>query len=160
VLIAACRQLTERGITYALHIYGSARPEDEQYEERCRKAAEGLPVTFHGSIENGKLPPIYASSDIFVNLTPAGNYDKTVLEAMSCGTVVVASSEAFADIIAGEHRPTEADATALAQVLEQLIKMAHPRKADLREQYRKYVHDQHSLDRWAHEVTQNLDMLL
>lgn len=52
-------------------------------------------IDFAGSVANDKTPALYQWADIFFNFSKTGSVDKTVLEAMSCGTLVLVSNEAF-----------------------------------------------------------------
>lgn len=154
-LIHACQKLFGQGVEFSLDIYGEASTEYVAYEKECRIAAEGLPITFHGAVSNYELPKIYANHGIFVNLTPAGNYDKTVLEAMACGVLVAVSSPAFSDIIPEEYRPREKEAESLKDVLNTLLTLDRSSREDLQNRYRDYVVNRHDVRILAKELYDN-----
>jgi len=70
---------------------------EEQYlDDLYNKVRElGLDdnVKFLGSIANDRTPPFYKEADIFLNYSDTASLDKTILEAMSCGTLVLTSNE-------------------------------------------------------------------
>ena len=57
-------------------------------------------VSFSGGLRHDEMPSKYNNSDVLVNLSPTGGMDKAVLEAMSCGILVLAANETFKSILA------------------------------------------------------------
>ena len=80
--------------THEVHIYGDAPPQDTLYANTIRATA-GSNVYFHTSVRNSDTPAIYQAHAVFVNLTPRGSMDKTVLEASACGTMAVIINDSF-----------------------------------------------------------------
>lgn len=80
----------------------SGREAEAQYYEKIRKlVAEsnlGGVVEFSPAVPNYQTPQIYNQYDLFVNLTVTGSFDKSTLEAMSCGLPVLVSNRVFTDI--------------------------------------------------------------
>jgi glycosyltransferase involved in cell wall biosynthesis len=82
-------------------------------------------VEFRGYIPNENLPELYRGSDAFVLSSKTERYPITLIEAMSCGTPVVAPSiGAIPEIL--EHERTgllypESSASDLAAVIDQLF---------------------------------------
>lgn len=118
VLIDALRLLRKRDVSFSCSIYGDALPHDAAYLRDLQDSAatHDIPVTFHGGVSNDATPPIYSAHAMFVNLSESGMYDKTILEAAACGTMVLAASEDFARE-AGEST-LFTDARSLAEKLE------------------------------------------
>lgn len=114
VLLEAFADLNKQGEADLLTLVG---PEDEAYTQPLREKYKNLiesgAVIFRGSVENSETPELYAAHTVSVNLTADGNYDKTVLESLACGTPVIVSSKAFSDApIISIERP---DATAVIE---------------------------------------------
>lgn len=130
--------------SFALSIFGSASPKDRRYERNLRRRSSER-VKFFGAVPNYELPGIYNSHEILVNLTPRGNYDKTVLEAAACGALVVVSSKAFADFVPPVFRFKEGDSRSLAKTLEQVSALPGMEKDKLRLALREYVVKNHNL---------------
>jgi len=100
VLLEAFAELYEKGEASLLTIVG---PEDEKYTKPLREQyalliARGA-IIFKGPMLNTETPILYAVHSVSVNLTDKGNYDKTVLESLACGTPCVVASDAFKDFI-------------------------------------------------------------
>ena len=104
ILIGAIRELliTNYELRIIVDIFGGAREEDEDYFKRLKLMVGefGLEdrVKFLGAAPNRKTPEIYQQYDIFVNLTPAGSLDKTILEAFAAGAPVITSNPAVREL--------------------------------------------------------------
>ncbi|PIR06993.1 MAG: hypothetical protein COV55_01035 [Candidatus Komeilibacteria bacterium CG11_big_fil_rev_8_21_14_0_20_36_20] len=80
---------------------------DKIYLEELKKNVKSFnledSVEFVGSVSNVNTPKFYQEADIFLNFSKTGSLDKNVLEAMSCGTLVISSNVAFEDILNSLH---------------------------------------------------------
>jgi len=154
LLIQAMSFLRRRGRKYTLDIYGDAPTRDAGYLEKVKNAA-GVQVGFI-TISSGQphssLPAIFSSARLFVNLTPSGNYDKTVLEAAACETVPLVSSKAFDDLLPRECFFKEGDADDLADRIEWFINLPEEERRKIGVSLRERVVDRHSLDKLVREL--------
>ncbi|MBP6946043.1 MAG: glycosyltransferase family 4 protein [Candidatus Pacebacteria bacterium] len=93
-------------------------PEDPVYGASLRKEyadlVESGAVLFKGSVPNHETPLLYSGAGVSINLATSGHFDKSVLESMACGTPVVISSKAFANLVPEEWIVSENDPQALA----------------------------------------------
>jgi len=126
---------------------------DRAYETRMKDLAVSLGiderVSWLGRVPHDSVAPLYQSADVFVNLTPAGSFDKTALEAMACGTIVVSSNSALLRFLSESdaRRLAFSDAHDLARVLDDLL--SDPARDGMRERMRNVVVRNHSLERWT-----------
>jgi alpha-1,6-mannosyltransferase len=128
----AVEALRRRGRRAVLVVAGDG-PLRARLEQRARES--GLPVTFLGHVtDRGVLGALQASADVALAPGPAETFGLAALEAMACGTPVVASaSSALPEVIgsagavAADHGEAFADAVDL--LLERL-------EADRRERAR------------------------
>jgi glycosyltransferase involved in cell wall biosynthesis len=97
VLLDALELLEKNGIEYTASLYGPHRESDTQYVEELRRRAQASQgnVRVYGPVAHEHLGAIYATHDIFVNLSDPGMYDKTLFEAALSGCVVLATSPDF-----------------------------------------------------------------
>jgi alpha-1,6-mannosyltransferase len=87
-VIEAVKLLVRNGTTVNLDVYGtgSALP-------ALRRAATALPVTFHGHVSGrARLATALAGADVAFAPSAAETFGLSVLEALACGTPVVAAN--------------------------------------------------------------------
>jgi glycosyltransferase involved in cell wall biosynthesis len=96
-LVEALGILAKKGIDFSASFVGDAIPKDAGYHEslKSRALALGLDgkISWESGVPNDRTPAIYSAHEIFINLSPSGMLDKTIFEAMACGTIALASSE-------------------------------------------------------------------
>lgn len=158
ILLQAVKILRESGESVALDIYGAALQRDREYEENVKTEIGELiqkgSVVFHGAITNDKTPELYNSHQVFVNLTPEGNYDKTILEALACETKVLVSSKAFENDLPKIYQFIENNSEHLAEQLKKLFD--NTEETDVKYNLRNYIIKNHSLDLLAKKLKELL----
>lgn len=65
-------------------IAGPILPEDKEYGEQVLKALTPK-IKYIGPVTNEQALKLYQSHETYVNMTPAGSFDKTIFEAAACG---------------------------------------------------------------------------
>jgi glycosyltransferase involved in cell wall biosynthesis len=160
ILVEAVMQLYRRGVPFFLTICGRALPRDAEYERKIRTDVAPLVAAgvcrFVPAVPNAETPALYSGHEVFVNLTPAGNYDKTVLEAAACGCIPVVSSLAFRDALPSELFFRERDSASLADTLERVLALPEERKEAMRVELRTYVVGIHQLSLLVEKIYENL----
>lgn len=120
LLIEAAHLLRERGVPCDLHLYGDPTDADAAYAQSIRAQAGSLAV-FHAGISHEKLPEIFSGAHVVVNMTPTGSFDKTIIEAMACGRLVLVSNKALKEVLPSSCMFTEGEAASLATQLQTLL---------------------------------------
>lgn len=105
--------------TYEFHVYGDAPSQDRAYAERIKCSAPN--TLFHPAVINTETPSIYRSHDVYVNLTPNGSMDKTVLEAAACCVPVLVANESFRGTLPEFSFLLEATPECLAERIRDLV---------------------------------------
>ncbi|HVY72541.1 MAG TPA: glycosyltransferase family 4 protein [Candidatus Paceibacterota bacterium] len=97
LLIEAFDILKKEKVEFTASIYGSVLPADAEYEKKLYARVQELGlveyVSFFSGIANDKAPEIYNAHEIFVNVSPQGMFDKTILEAAACECIVVTANK-------------------------------------------------------------------
>ena len=154
-LIEAVKVLDGRGINFALLIVGSpVFGKDKFYESKLKSMSSDLmsagKICFLPGVPNHKTPAIYSSSDLFVNLTPTGSFDKTTLEAMACKTPVLVSNRVFESFFPPEVRQicmfNESSTDDLPNKIESILALSEYRRQELSKYLREIVVNHHSLN--------------
>ena len=160
-LIEAAKILDGRGLDFKVLVVGSpVSPEDKKYELKLKEISADLlskgKIEFRPAVPNYETPGIYNVSGIFVNLTPTGSFDKTILESMACGTPILVSNKAVEAIIPKEYKNTvifkEGDASDLATKLISYLKVTNNEKIGPGGLMRNLVLEQHSLSRLINKL--------
>lgn len=159
LLVEALAKLKERGVQFSASFYGSALPQDAAYYENIKKegvARLGGSAAFFPGQPHAAAPKIFASHDIFVNLSRSGMYDKTLFEAAASGSLVLAASRDFASL-AGNRFSFEEDGNGLAERLLTLLNLPGIEKEQARAQMRSLA-EHHSLASLAAKLAAELSL--
>ncbi len=132
-LLEAYRSLLDRGSHAGLVIAGRKGWRSEGFFERLAALRLAERVTLLGPFPDAELPTLYSAADVLAFPSLYEGFGLPVLEAMACGTPVVASNTSAIPEVAGEAGilvPPH-DVAALAAALERVLADAVLR-ADLR----------------------------
>lgn len=99
-LVDAAAQLQSK-TTFEIHLYGEPVTNDDlvykqKLQEQIKRLALQDVITFCGSVGNNEIPPVLATADLSVNLTPPGGLDKAVIESAAAGVPVITSNTSYA----------------------------------------------------------------
>ena len=111
--------------TLEVRIIGPTASLDAPYEASLRRQAAELAsnTTFLGPRRPDDLIPAYQAADMVVSLTGLGFFDKSALEAMSCGVPLLTMNPAFAPHLAAAGSPgpiADGNALELANAIERV----------------------------------------
>ncbi|MBN1680341.1 MAG: glycosyltransferase family 4 protein [Anaerolineae bacterium] len=131
------------------------RPGDGDYYQSLLRQRDDLGLDDERFAFMGALPPtelalLYRRASLTVNLTPAGSFDKAVLEAMLTETPPIIAIPAFDDLL-GDHRdalrvPDPEDADAIAAQIAALLHRTPAERAAMGADLRVRAAAHHSLD--------------
>jgi len=158
VLIEAAEELEKNGVEFVLNIIGGAPERDKEYFEKIKTLSRNLEekgrIKFLGEISNLKTPEIYNQNEIFVNLTPEGSLDKTILEAMACEVPVVVANKSFEKDLPG--RLIFENSRDLAEKISALLNAPFDERKTLGRQLRAYSIENHGLDKLTEKIIREL----
>ncbi|MFY9457356.1 MAG: glycosyltransferase family 4 protein [Candidatus Spechtbacterales bacterium] len=155
ILLAAMKLLKEEGANLpALDVVGDPPEESlkkylHSIQDFVKNSGLGDIVTFHESVPNSEAHSWYNRCGIFVNLSPAGYFDKTVLEAMACECLPLVSNKAYESIFPEDLHGilifTQDDAGDLADKLKKVLELPGDKKEEIRKRLREVVIKNHSI---------------
>ncbi len=147
IFIEASKQLEH----FEMHVYGDESPGQSKYRINLIEQGVGHTI-FHSAIPNYATPAIYSEFDMYVNLTPEGSMDKTVLEAAACGALPIVANRSFEGILPDVCLLSESTPRALALHIERFGVMSQDVKQTYRNEMRQSVIQKHSLQKLAAEL--------
>ncbi|HUO56410.1 MAG TPA: glycosyltransferase family 4 protein [Candidatus Paceibacterota bacterium] len=148
VFLDALERLREAHIDFHADVYGAPTyPDDPQFGiflERAKLLQDLKLLSYLGPIANEKTPPIYASHEVYINLTPSGSFDKTIGEAMACGCIPIVSNDALRGSIPEQLLVAPRGQDVVSAVLH-VRSFSNEEREQLRRASRDYIVLEHSL---------------
>lgn len=149
LLIEALSILKTKGVTFSKAIFmGGPSKSDASYPEELSVQAEkggiGNLVEFIGAIPNTDTFRYYRQSDIYVNCSRSGMFDKTIFKASASGCLVLTSSIDFKDLAGDEYFYKDGDAEDLALKLEKFLQTTEEERVMLLGKLKNLI-ERHSL---------------
>lgn len=168
VLLKALAIVRQKYPKVSLTIIGAPTPgklKEAAYYQEIKKLAADLGLSdiadFRLSIPNHQAPEIYNGHDLFVNLTDVGSFDKTTLEAMACGLLVLVSNPAFENIFPQELAKVcmfkEKNGEDLAEKILSILKLSTAERKGIGEKSRQIIVKNHSLDTLINRIVSCLE---
>lgn len=114
-------------------------------------AAKGK-IKFFGKIPNYATPEVYNQNEVFVNLTPSGSFDKTILEAMACQTLVLVSNKSFQDLLSDYLIFREGEPEDFKNKIKNIFTLEKKEKENLGRNLRERVIKDHDLDKLINQL--------
>lgn len=157
ILLSALRLVRAEGTSATLTLVG---PQDalylEQLQEEYKDLFEAGAVHVKGPVAHHETPQLYGAHWVSVNLTAAGNFDKTVLESGACKTPVIVGSPAFKEVVPSEWTIDGTDAAALSRALTRAFALSEAEHHALGQELRERVIATHSLSRLMDQLYSEL----
>ena len=127
-------------------VYGDPTPGREDFARKLKADFSSLKrVSFHSGVRNDETPAIYNAHAIYVNLTPSGSFDKTIGEAMACGSVVVVANDAVRDVVPPACLVDPQSVESVAAGLRAALALSGDKRKELAHKMREYIVNEHSL---------------
>ncbi len=149
LLIEALDILNKKGTNFVCNFYGDPLPKDRDYYEGLKSRAKELgldkKVNFYEAVPNYQTPEIYNRHEIFVNLTPSGSFDKTILEAAACGCLPIIANASLRGEV-DESMITSGEPADIAAKLEFWLKAEKDVVSNVITSLGARVNREHSLD--------------
>ena len=147
--VRALEALHEKGIVFHADIVGDPSEPQSKYAHDVRNLAapmalEGI-VTVEKSVTNEQSRELYRTHAVYVNLTPSGSFDKTIGEAMSTGSLVVAANDAVEGTLPASLMPADESFESAAEAIRTALRMPESERRDVIARSREYIEREHSL---------------
>lgn len=131
-------------------VYGSPSPSHLGFANDLQNEFSHPCIVFHGAVTNEEAPAIYRSHSLFVNLTPSGSFDKTIIEALASGCIVVAANAVVRDVL-GNRFVTDPTAGSVAAAIGRALELSSADQVEAHRIGREYA-EQHSLKQLVERI--------
>lgn len=159
VFVEALEKLHERQLDFKADIVGSPSKGKESFAHDVRNlgatlALEGK-LTVQEAVSHEKVAELFASHAVFCNLSKAGMFDKTTLEAMASGCLVVTTNAEFEAVLPEKLIPPP-DAASVAKALQAALDMPESERTEVTKACREWIAREHSLQRLITAIVSTL----
>ncbi len=153
-LIDSIKISKEKGLKVKLDIVGGVGKIDqtkylENLKQRVKKEGLEKEISFVGSVPNKNIINYLHKADLFINTSQTGSLDKAILEAMSCGLLVLSSNDSskevfreYVDKLFFEKK----DNKDLIDKIHDLSKLSEEEKIKVGKRLRDIIMDDHNLE--------------
>ncbi|MEK7650709.1 MAG: glycosyltransferase family 4 protein [Patescibacteria group bacterium] len=136
IFIDALNELQKLNVQFFATIAGEALPRDTEYERKIKNKVSEYELTdrvkFIGSVTQEQARQLYREHELYVNLTAAGSMDKTIFEAMACGSIPLVVNPFFHNQLPESFvLPGDFTSIELADYLEKIFKKTEDKSEDL-----------------------------
>jgi glycosyltransferase involved in cell wall biosynthesis len=150
LLIEALNILNRKRLDFVCDFYGNPVPGDESYYDslkiKVRELGLGNKIAFYKSVPNYETPKIYNEHEIFVNLTPSGSFDKTILEAAACGCIPIITNQSLSGEIDERMIVKKDIPESVAEMINFWLNISNEEREKVSSRLQKYVLEKHSLN--------------
>jgi glycosyltransferase involved in cell wall biosynthesis len=152
---------------YPLQIIGEAKNEaDKEYllslRKQIPKNTKGKEVIWAGAKPYGSIPQYFQNAEILFNFTPQGSFDKSVLEAMAAGCLVLTSNQSFLPLIPEKWQrylfiKNPMNQTEVGKAIDTLLTLKEEQKKEMRKYFQEIVSREHSVEHLAKVIREIMD---
>lgn len=154
-LIMAIKIMKDEGFNLSVTMIGEpALGSDFDYQNKIESMTRDLDlqsiIKFTGKIKNSELPNFYRKNKIFVNLSQTGSLDKTILEAMASGCIVLSSNDSAKSFLPEEFIIKSDNPSKLSEKIIEALQI------NIGEELRDYVVKNHSLSKLIRSISDSI----
>ena len=149
IFVESLKKLRDEGVKFSATIGGEASDKFAEYEKIIRdKVSEyhlSDKIIFTGAVSKSEALKLYREHEFYVNATPSGSFDKTILEAMACETLPIVSNKSFIGILQKKLIFTENNPKELAEKIKRIMRLGEQEKKNIAVKLRNIVVENHSI---------------
>ena len=143
------KALSRMGDAPHTDVFGAPGPGNAPYASELRSQFRGLEekgvLAYRGGISHAETPSVYGTHDIFIHVGTLRGFNKTLLEAMAAGDIVVTSDANMHGVVDDRLFVKEPTEDAIMKALHAARSLSNEEQREERERVRAYVRREHSL---------------
>ncbi len=149
LLINSLVILDREGHSFTFDLVGDFADGDDHYEQTIKKLAEPLmrkgKINFWSGVSHRQTADFYNRHQLLINLTASGSFDKVILEAMSCGTLVLVANNALSGVLPSIFLVTSDEPAQLAGQIKAILRLPVEQMNEYGRNFRQSIVNNHSL---------------
>lgn len=158
IFIEALVILKERGVPFTATLCGPVLTHDNIFATKLRERVNELgmveSVSFVDGVSHDATSIVYASHEVFVDLSRSGMYNKTLFEASASGCLVVSMSDDFNDRV-DDRLYFDGTAEDLANTIEKIFVLPIAERVNVINDLQKFA-VANSLQKWGERVVSEM----
>lgn len=152
--------LHNKDIKFIFDIVGDpVNPEDYKYQgtliKKCKNLIERGIINFIPAVSQDGAVLMYQSHKIFINLTPSGSLDKTILEAAACGCIPIVLNQTFKNIF-DDNMLVSGEISDIENKIKFWLAATDAERIQASNKLQKYVIENHSLDALVEKLSREI----
>lgn len=156
--------LDKKNRDFTASIVGSpANIGDCDYEKEVHNLSKDLvergKIKFVKGVKHDDSARIYAEHALYVNLTPSGSLDKTILEAMASERPILVLNRAFDNQIPEIHHIYDLDKKIISQKIDTILSLSEEEKHRLGKNNHRYALEVHDLNLLIGDLLTEMDKM-
>ncbi len=132
-----------------LDVYGTPGPGNADYardlQVRFQSLEKSGALRYRGAVAHAETPSVYGTHDIFIHTGTLRGFNKTLLEAIAAGNIVVTSEPSMRGVVSDSLFVKEPTESAVAAAINTALSLSETQKSEERSRLRAYVRREHSL---------------
>jgi len=159
IVVDALLELSRKGHHVRSVFVGDALQCDEAYVSDVKISALTLGdmVEFLPAVPHHEAPRIFQTYEMFVNATPSGSLDKTILEAMASGCIPIVCNDYFRGVVDRECMFVSGDARSCAEAIGHVSGWSEEKRQTEAAKNRGFVIEHHSLTLLADKLRREIE---
>ncbi len=133
-----------------------------ELKELVKKLGMENQVSFIGHVHHKDVAKYYGRASIFINTSRTGSLDRTGIEAMGSGMLLLATNPAYTEVLEGyKHKEMFlCEESNLIDKLVNILKLPESKKKDFSKDMRQIAVDGHSLEHFTSRMTEEFQKML
>lgn len=161
IFIETLLLLEKEGLNFHADIIGSAGNKlEREYETSIKAQGKSLvdkgKLAFVSGVRHNETGGLYSKYDLYINLTPDGSLDKTMLEASASGTPILVYNSAFKGKIDDLCQLRSLDSKDIAIGIKEIFSITNEKRTTISKELKNFVKNEHSLESLANVLTTEL----
>ncbi len=133
-------------LPFRAELFGSPTEPGSAYAQRIEEMSKDVrSLGLFLGVPFAQTADLYRSHAVYVNITPSGSFDKTIGEAMACGSLVVCVNDVVQEVVPKELLARDGDVRDIARAIDAALALSAAGRDEVVRAQHRWVEEKHSL---------------